>query len=88
MFCISVSVLTPVPGSRLRERLLRENRIININDWRRYSFNEVNIIPRNMTPQQLKVGFLSIQKRIYSDEVNIKRMKYFKNIFKKTIAKI
>ena len=81
LYAMQLTILTPLPGSRLRERLLAENRITNINDWGRYTCNDINIIPKNMTAEQLQAGFFSIHRRVYSDEACIRRMEYFKKIY-------
>lgn len=81
LYAMQLTVLTPFPGSRLRERLLAENRITNINDWTRYTCNDINIIPRNMTPEQLRGGFMDIHRRVYGDEACVRRMEYFKKLY-------
>jgi radical SAM superfamily enzyme YgiQ (UPF0313 family) len=85
LYAMQLTILTPLPGSRLRERLLAENRITNINDWSRYTCNDINIIPRNMTAEQLQAGFFSIHRRVYSDEACRRRMEYFKEIYSKIV---
>lgn len=86
LYAAQITILTPVPGSRLRDRLLAENRIQNINDWTKYTFTEVNFIPRNMTVSQLRNGYMSIHRKIYSNEAYTQRMDYFKNIYKRNAA--
>jgi len=86
LYAMQLTILTPLPGSRLRERLLAENRITNLNDWARYTCNDINIIPRNMTPEQLQAGFFSIHRRVYSDEACTRRMEYFKEIYTKIVG--
>lgn len=86
LYAMQLTILTPLPGSRLRERLLGENRIANVNDWTKYTCNDINIIPRNMTAEQLREGFFLIHRRVYGDEACTQRMKYFKEIYNK-IAK-
>jgi hypothetical protein len=43
-----VTVLTPLPGTRLRQRLLEADRIITSN-WKRYTFVDVNFRPIKMS---------------------------------------
>jgi radical SAM superfamily enzyme YgiQ (UPF0313 family) len=80
LYAMQLTVLTPLPGSRLRDRLLAENRITNINDWARYTCNDINIVPQNMTAAQLREGFLAIHRRVYNDEACAQRMEDFKAI--------
>jgi radical SAM superfamily enzyme YgiQ (UPF0313 family) len=49
-------VLTPYPGTLLRERLKREGRILT-DQWDLYDMEHVTFIPRRMTPEQLEEGF-------------------------------
>jgi len=51
----TMSVLTPLPGTQLRDRLLKEKRIIS-NNWDNYDFSSVVFTPKNMTPQELREG--------------------------------
>lgn len=81
LYSMQLTILIPLPGSRLRERLLAENRVININDWAKYTCNYINIIPRNVTAGQLQEGFCSIHRRVYSDEACTRRTEYFKEIY-------
>jgi radical SAM superfamily enzyme YgiQ (UPF0313 family) len=51
----SFSILIPLPGTKIRERLLKENRILT-NDWSRYHGGEVVFIPKQMSPEELQAG--------------------------------
>ena len=82
IFIPQITVLTPLPGSRLYKRLKKENRLIDI-PWSNYTFTEVNYIPQNMTGEELKNGLYRIYKKVYSKEARLKVLKHFKNIFKK-----
>lgn len=81
IFMPQVTILTPLPGTRLRKKLEDQNRIIS-NDWSRYSFTEVNFLPKNMRPEELQKGLLYIYERVYDKRIRINIMKYFKNIYK------
>ncbi|MFC1782722.1 B12-binding domain-containing radical SAM protein [Planctomycetota bacterium] len=53
---IQITNLTPLPGTRLYDRLLSEDRIFATNyphDWKRFSFIETIYHPRKMTSRQL-----------------------------------
>jgi len=82
IFIPQITVLTPLPGSRLYERLKKENRLTDI-PWSNYTFTDVNYIPKNMTGEELENGFHKIYKKVYSKEVRLKVLNHFKNIFKK-----
>jgi radical SAM superfamily enzyme YgiQ (UPF0313 family) len=80
LYAAQVMVLTPLPGTRLRERLSKENRLLS-SDWKRYTFFDVNFIPRRMTPEELQNGVLEIYKRIYSRDVKMTVVRHFKEIY-------
>lgn len=81
IFIPQITVLTPLPGSRLYERLKNENRLLHI-PWSNYTFTEVNFIPKNMTGEELKNGLYKIYKKVYGKEARLKVLRHFKNIFK------
>lgn len=66
------SVLTPFPGTRIYDRLKRENRIINTN-WDLYDMNHVVFKPARMTPDQLQKGLYQAYEKLYGIPSIIKR---------------
>lgn len=81
-----ITILTPFPGSRLRDRLESEGRITS-NDWRDYTaFNCVIKHPR-LTSAQLEDGLVQAYKRIYNPDVFADRAKYFKGVFRTLAGK-
>jgi len=81
IFIPQITVLTPLPGSRLYERLKKENRL-TFKPWSNYTFTEVNYIPKNMTDEELQNELYKIYKKVYSKESRLKTLKHFKNLFK------
>jgi len=67
------SILTPFPGTRIQEALLRENRIIHT-DWEKYDMNHVVFRPKKMTPTQLQDGFEWAYKSLYGYWSIVKRL--------------
>lgn len=49
------SVLTPYPGTKMYDQLLRESRIFD-QDWSHYTMSRVVFKPMQMTPEQLQQG--------------------------------
>ena len=49
-------ILTPYPGTPLRERLKREGRLLT-NQWDLYDMEHVTFIPKKMSPEELQEGF-------------------------------
>lgn len=80
IFASQISILTPLPGTRLRSRLLKENRVLN-RDWDNYTFANVNFIPKKISAAQLQKAYLNIYKQIYSSKVRLKKAIYFKKIY-------
>lgn len=67
------SILTPYPGTRIYETMVRENRIIDTN-WKHYDMNHVVFKPKNMTPRELQEGFSWAYRRLYSFRSIMKRL--------------
>lgn len=65
---VSFSCLTPLPGTRLFERLEQEERIIYCNfpqDWKHYSFTNVVFQPKQMMPSEIDLGIREISREIF-----------------------
>jgi radical SAM superfamily enzyme YgiQ (UPF0313 family) len=75
----NISILTPLPGTRLRERLLSENRVLKTS-WDNYTLYDVNFVHPVLTKEQLEDGLVKIYREIHSDEVYEKKLEYFKQI--------
>jgi radical SAM superfamily enzyme YgiQ (UPF0313 family) len=75
-----ITILTPHPGSRLRERLLNENRILIIDDWDYYTGWNSVIKHKNFTPEKLEKSLIKIYKSIYNYENFKARAVYYKQI--------
>ncbi len=63
------TILTPLPGTGLYNRLKAENRIVNTNypaDWSHYDFSEPVIVPKNMSTQELAVTIKDIWLKLYN----------------------
>lgn len=59
------TILTPLPGTRLREKLEKEGRIIS-SDWPKYNFGEVVFKPLNTSIEELEKGERWAWKKFYS----------------------
>lgn len=58
-------ILTPYPGTKVRQRLEAEGRIFN-NNWRDYDMEHVTFQPRGMTVQELQDGYDQLCRSFYS----------------------
>lgn len=79
-----ITLLTPFPGSRLRERLEREKRIIN-SDWQWYTAWNAVITHDNFTSDELESGLIKIYRSIYNEQSYRKRASYFRKICEKLV---
>lgn len=80
-----ITILTPFPGSRLRDRLEKEDRILH-SDWKWYTvWNAVVRHPR-FTPEQLEANLLKIYRAIYNVDSNKRRSAYFREICEKLVS--
>ena len=77
-----ITVLTPFPGTRLREMLEKENRILPT-PWENYTLTDVNFIHEKLSKEELEEGLLEVHGYVASKENYFKRMDHFKEITKK-----
>ncbi|OHD37323.1 MAG: hypothetical protein A2015_05065 [Spirochaetes bacterium GWF1_31_7] len=59
---IQLNILYPYPGTALRERFIKNNRLTS-SDWSNYIFDGVNFIPKNMTQKELHKGYVWLLKQ-------------------------
>lgn len=59
LYGVNITVPTPLPGTKMRERLEREGRIIS-NNWGDYTLWDVVIQPQNLSVSELEEGLFSI----------------------------
>jgi radical SAM superfamily enzyme YgiQ (UPF0313 family) len=65
-------ILTPYPGTVLYKKLKQEERII-CHDLMKYNTSHVVFLPKKLTPEQLRTGYLDMYKKFYSLRNIIKR---------------
>jgi radical SAM superfamily enzyme YgiQ (UPF0313 family) len=85
LFASQVTILTPLPGTRLRQRLLEEKRILT-SDWSKYTFENAVFIPKKMSTAELETGLREIYKRVYGKEARVGVVQHFKEIYQKLHA--
>ncbi|MFZ5351479.1 MAG: B12-binding domain-containing radical SAM protein [Bacillota bacterium] len=74
----SITICTPYPGTKLFEKMKKENRIMTY-DWDKYTIFEPIITPAKMTVDELNNGYIKVLHEIYSLKNIVKRLEYFKN---------
>ncbi len=71
-----LSILNPLPGTRLYQRLKQEGRLIRTNypaDWKYYDFTNALFKPRHMTPEELEEGVAWMYRTLSSRTTALKR---------------
>jgi len=81
LYGVNVTVPTPLPGTRLRDIMNDENRIL-VNDWSYYTFWDVTIQPKKMGVSDLEKGLLSIYKGIFDESQIYQRLTHMKQLAK------
>jgi len=74
-----INTLTPLPGTRLFERLEEEGRILH-KDWRRYDTKHVVFSPSRMSPEELSEGYRKVVREVYSFESILEKLNHYWDI--------
>ena len=82
LYEVQITFLTAFPGTPLYQRLKREGRIIRDKAWELCTLFDINLIPKNMSIEQLQSGFLALAKRLYSAQETAERRSKFKRMLK------
>jgi radical SAM superfamily enzyme YgiQ (UPF0313 family) len=77
LYDVQITVLTPFPGTPLYDRLQRAGRLLEPERWDLCTLFDVNYIPQNMTPEQLRAGIYWLAERLYSAEALEQRRRPF-----------
>jgi radical SAM superfamily enzyme YgiQ (UPF0313 family) len=80
------TIYTPLPGTRLRERMIKEKRLLPTS-WDNYTFGDLNIIPKKITEKDLMDGVMETLQTIFAPESRLRVTKHFKEIMKNLIEK-
>jgi len=86
MYDSQITICTPLPGTRLREKLANGNRLLPTK-WENYTIADVNFIHPKLSKEDIEKGLIYMYRKINSKEVFIKKMAYFKEIQKKLLKK-
>ena len=78
-----LTLATPLPGSRMYERLKEEDRFLYPEPfWERCTFLDATFRPKGMTTEQLEDGFVWAYRQIFNERAFRDRSAYFKEIYK------
>lgn len=84
LYEVSVSALTPLPGTEAHRRLAAEGRILDA-AWEDYTTWAVVFRPRNFTPEGLSRRIRGLYARIFTRERLLERARHFKAIRRRMI---
>lgn len=73
LYEVQVTVQTPFPGTPLYDRLLSEARIIDPRRWEACTLFDVNYVPTDMTPEELRRGLHDLSRKLYGAEAVARR---------------
>ncbi len=79
---VQITVLTPFPGTRLYDRLLREGRLLYPGAWDRCTLFDVNFQPRQMTVERLEDELVSLWRSTWNAEVFARRKHYYRDLLR------
>ncbi|MFQ5574652.1 MAG: B12-binding domain-containing radical SAM protein [Terriglobia bacterium] len=72
-----LTILTPYPGTILREKLTAAGRILHDN-WEKYDVTHVVYVPKLMSPEELKKQYNKICRKVYSHwAITVRGLKSF-----------
>ncbi len=79
-----ITILTPFPGSRLRDRLVAEGRVIH-DQWNWYTVWNAVIHHKNFSPEELESKLLEIYQGVYNPVSNARRSEYFGRVCRQLV---
>jgi len=71
--CPQLTVLTPFPGTALRDELMSQGRVLH-SRWEKYDVGNVVFQPKQMTPEELQAGYNWACEKVYSRRAIYTRM--------------
>ncbi len=82
LFDVQITVQTPFPGTPLYTRLKREGRLLSEDAWQKCTLFDVNFRPQQMSPEELRRGFIDLGERLYSHELTERRRANFEKTYR------
>ncbi|MBI3648840.1 MAG: B12-binding domain-containing radical SAM protein [Actinobacteria bacterium] len=76
-FDVQITVMTPLPGTPLYGRLLREGRLLEEGAWERCTLFDVNFRPLQMPVEELERGLVDLGLRLYGEGATRRRRRAF-----------
>jgi radical SAM superfamily enzyme YgiQ (UPF0313 family) len=85
LFDVQITVQTPFPGTPLYARLKREGRLLRDEAWETCTLFDINFRPQQMTPEELRRGFIDLGVRLYSRELTERRRANFEEAYRRSL---
>ena len=74
---VQITLLTPFPGTSLRERLEAEDRLLPSASWNQHTLFDLTFQPALMSVEAMRTGFRNLMQEVYSDQSVAARRKTF-----------
>ena len=81
---VQITLLTPFPGTSLRQRLIEEGRMLPGVTWGQYTLFDLTFRPARMSEDEMKFGFHGLMKSVYSEERANARRKIFQQCIRQS----
>lgn len=78
-------ILTPIPGTKFYEDMIKENRICN-HDMYSYNGTEAVHVPKNMTPQELTKAYWNLYNDVFTIRSILERTIFHSEFFKRPLT--
>ena len=85
IYATNLTIMTPFPGTRIYERLKRENRIFE-NRWDRYNGFELTYFPEWGSPENFMEEFINLNITVNTDGRINKVIRHFIDVYKTSIT--
>jgi radical SAM superfamily enzyme YgiQ (UPF0313 family) len=76
---VQITLLTPFPGTSLRQQLEKERRILEDACWSQHTLFDLTFQPARMSVDAMKTGFRHLMREVYSEERVARRRKIFQH---------
>lgn len=83
---VQVTILTPFPATALYRRLLSEDRLLKPVFWDECTLFDVTFRPAQMSPEELRNGFVWLLQQIYSPQASADRKTKLRRLMRSAVA--
>jgi radical SAM superfamily enzyme YgiQ (UPF0313 family) len=83
LYEVQITFQTPFPGTPLYDRLQKEDRLLEEQNWKRCTLFDVNYLPKQMDVETLVSGFHDLTLRLYNEEFTKWRRGNFRRFWRK-----